>query len=283
MQLSRLHTTPFKSTKEWRATKPISAKYKHFSRNLLLPRRNSKHTPIEVRHISMFSYSLECPFDVVQSLSNELRTLKENVCQSCKKIFTATMSLASPQAILASRSYPGTPEDSMNFWRLVWQHHALPVLAGYPGWASSYLDIDSISLDQFPSLNPPLKPTLIPISPSITERSLTLSISPTESSSNGISPSVSQDEIDNGTLHVNFVRSFIRKGQIRSVRFSADGRYLGVVLRKGSRHITGAIVIFDIETGEETWSVVIFCDLLSLNYKRQRTGGIFTIFLKKRF
>ena len=82
---------------------------------------------------------------------------------------------------------------------------------------------------------------------------------------------------------MTFVRSFIRKGQIRSVRFSADGRYLGVVLKKGSGHTTGAIVIFDIETGEETWSVFIFCDLLSLNYERQHTGGIFTIFLKKRF
>jgi len=68
--------------------------------------------------------------------------------------------------------------------------------------------------------------------------------------------SVNRDSTAEAALDVTFVRSFDYKDRVRSVRFSADGRYLAAALAHG-KWKNGRIIICDVETGEKTRSVSI--------------------------
>jgi WD40 repeat protein len=49
---------------------------------------------------------------------------------------------------------------------------------------------------------------------------------------------------------VTFVREFVQKDRVRSVRFSPDGKYLAAVV---SGNKNGVIFIYNVETGNKIW------------------------------
>jgi WD40 repeat protein len=69
----------------------------------------------------------------------------------------------------------------------------------------------------------------------------------TEPSSRG----TKRDEITNPALEVAFVRDFSLEYRVRSVRFSADGKYLAVVVAGDTANSYGATVIYDVQTGKK--------------------------------
>ena len=60
------------------------------------------------------------------------------------------------------------------------------------------------------------------------------------------------------TLDVTFGRTFMHSDPVHYVRFSTDGRYLAAALKDRERHNNGTIVVYDVETGKQTWSVSVY-------------------------
>ena len=184
--------------------------------------------PIEVCTISCsVIHPLNRPFNLVRVLSSELRSLRENICVSCKEKFAPSSSQPEPA----------------NFWRHIWRH-ASPVYSSPTCFGSP------TSIDPIPFLSPSHSVSLKPTQ-SITEQT-------SKALNNVVSSwSVKQSGTANGILHIKFARSFIYSGQIRSLRFSPDGKHLAALLRSSTRHNT-EIIFVDVETGEKTWSVSIY-------------------------
>jgi len=55
----------------------------------------------------------------------------------------------------------------------------------------------------------------------------------------------------NAILNVKFVDAFAHKDVVRSVRFSADGKYLATVSTGDDKN--SVIYIYNVESGDKTW------------------------------
>lgn len=194
-----------------------------------------------------------------------MRILKENICNDCKEKFAPNSTGASSSFLRSSRLE--TPAEPTNFWRRILKgkhpkisngHHA-----GSVGMSNVHTTVDSISANTFLGSGPSKTiltqpstekshfisgPTSVPLSEAVTSDSEASSVPRW---------SAKQDAV-NATVSFVFVRSFTHKERVWSARFSGDGKYLAAALLGING---GSLVIFDVETGEQTWSVSAFISI----------------------
>ena len=224
--------------------------------------------------------SLNLQLSVV-SLHGELRSLRESICIPCKQKFV-------PANLISCRAPPDPAVDSSFVHRIspsqgpaehtnstfsVCQAH-IHASAKFPtgsGPPTAKLHRAPRTLSQpHPILSTPTsillpRPILNTIHGNEKPGS-TNALTKVTSSSRTTTPksvprrpcwSVRRDATADTALDVTFVCAFDHKDPVKSVRFSADGKYLAAVLKDSKRHNNGTIIIYDIECGEKIWSVSI--------------------------
>jgi hypothetical protein len=215
----------------------------------------------------------------VVSLHGELRTLRDAICTTCKQKFVLA-NIVSSQA-----PEPQDPVESGNS-TFLWSSllnavsDPIPIGSGHPTEihkpatsSLSFTLVRALPISSTPtSLLPPVfntvhgneKVALISDTHSMVASS---SRTTTPQSVTGDpSWSVRRDAIADPVIDVAFVCTFSLKDAIQSVRFSADGKFLAAALKDGNHFNNGRILIYDVETGKQSWSVSIqwiryFCPL----------------------
>ena len=202
------------------------------------------------------------------SLHGELRILRDGICKSCKRKFQVPVS-SEPTLSPSYKSSEGPAKSTISVlpWRRLLKARASDHIPSDSGPSSSEIPRSSISdISQtshstlhVPRLStptfissPPPGPTTIHgnETPASTSNPVTTTLS------RAIPPKTVPNvrwsaRIANGALNVTFVCAFVHKDVARSVRFSADGKYLAAVLKEGNTK--GAVIIYDVETGDKNW------------------------------
>ena len=207
----------------------------------------------------------------VVSLHGELRTLRQSICKPCKRKLVLSSSQATETAVdsLVNRIplSQGSNELKSTFsWRRVLKASASGhILSSFRSekHRSTTTHITQNREESKPSESLStsthiplllLKPTTIHGNESTDPLTPIKTIVPqTVPHWSAIrDPTADHD----ATLAVKFVRAFIHKGEVRSVRFSADSKYIAVA-KCDWRDMATATFIYDVETGDKHWSAFI--------------------------
>jgi hypothetical protein len=201
---------------------------------------------------------------IVISQANELRILRDNICQNCKARFTpapessaGTPSSSSSSALMHPHSSPEArePTNRKSFWRRILSQPiptkrldlSLPQ-SSIPPSNLSYahppaLIAKSSTIEHHPLPQTPKTVTVIPVP--ATETPIQGATRPEWS--------VEYEKPESRAVNVTFVCAFAREANIMSVNFSRDGKYLAASVAGYS----GKISIYGVESAKETWSALV--------------------------
>ena len=214
--------------------------------------RLQEYTDISMYYIPLFPKPALTMFLLVISQANELRVLRDNVCQNCRRRFTPSpesTGTASSSALIHPLSSPNGPTKHKPFWRRMLSQrstkHPLTLSSTHASnlTFATPLILKSSAIEGLP-LETSKPATIVPIP--ATE------ISPSE-----ISPEwlVEYEKIKSRTVDVSFVRAHAREANVMSVRFSPDGKYFAASVAKYS----GRVVIYGVESTKELSALFLHC------------------------
>jgi len=186
----------------------------------------------------------------VISLHGELRTLREGICNSCKRKFVPANLVSSSSQ--AAKRKPASTVSSLVKSSQGQAKHTIPTFS----WRRL---LKTRVSGHIPTNSGPPKPEILKESKNIS-LSVPIPSIPGEAVTQKPIPSVpcwfaEQDPTANAALDVTFVREFIHKGSVRFVRFSPDGKHFAAVV-KATNYNNGALFIYNVETGDKTWWVL---------------------------
>ena len=179
----------------------------------------------------------------VISLHGELRTLREGICNSCKRKFV-------PANLVSSSSQAAKPKPASNVSSLV-KSSQRPAKHTNPTFSRRHVS------SHIPSSSGPPKPEIPRELKNISQILPSVLSIPGEAVTQKPVPSTprwfaERDPTANPALDVTFVREFVHKDRVRSVQFSPDGKHLAAVVT-ADKYEKGVVFIYNVETGDKTW------------------------------
>lgn len=188
----------------------------------------------------------------VISLHGELRTLRDSICTSCKRKFLpANIVSSQPAAVNSSliKSSLGPAEHTNPIF-----YRRRPLKAHTSGHIPRNSDPSTPEKPKEPTSNIsqtfPSIPLRIVSTPTILNKAITPEPVPNVPRWFAKRDATANSE---SSLDVTFVREFVQKDIVRSVRFSADGKYLAAVTAAYGTGMKGVVFIYNVETGDKIW------------------------------